>query len=190
MDKQTFNGWTNMGMLYTFARVQQVPDKLLSTFMEIGKYSIGYCRATTNTPAEHGGNRNASFWAKSLGKGKSTFLRCVAELESLGLIKVHTGSQYMLNGGSYPNYYSIVFNQELQTKHKLFFTIVGTTNSPVTEPTPEPEFICPPVEDYFIINGQIALISDPLFAGKLAIATKNGIIPNPTVEQLTNHLRN
>jgi len=176
MNKPTnLNGWQNIGQLYQLSTLISVPDKLLSTYLIIGKFSLGYCRADTNVPADQGTNRNASYWAKQLGKGKSTFLRNIAELEAAGFITVHSGSNYRLDGGSYPNWYSIKYFPSIQTKHGIYFT---TNSSPVTitKPIHEPEPVeLPNPEHYTWLHN----IVRPLF-------DENGE-PNTTHDFLINH---
>jgi len=131
-------GYQNQGQLVNLSFLLEVPRELLSVYLLIGKYSLGYCRKDTNVPSDLGVNRNAKAWAEALNMGKSTFLRQISKLEQLNLIKVHKGSQYMLNGGSYPNYYSIVFKTELQIKHHIFFNTSGLPSKrkdKVTKPT-------------------------------------------------------
>lgn len=98
-----------------------VYDKVV--LLAIARYSIGYCRATTNVPEGKGTNRNAKSWADQLSISKSSFLRSIKFLESIKLIKIHKGSQYMSNGGSFPDYYSLVFDPEFQRKHHIYFNL-------------------------------------------------------------------
>ena len=91
--------------------------------LAIARYSIGYCRATTNIPEGKGTNRNSKAWADQLCMSKSSFLRSIKFLESIKLIRIHKGSQYMSNGGSFPDYYSLVFDVELQRKHHIYFNL-------------------------------------------------------------------
>jgi len=128
MNTNELNGRHNMGMLYDYMELLAIPEQLRATYQAVGRRSIGYCRSNTNTSAEYGGNRNASTWAKSLSKSKATFLRNIAALEELGLITVHKGSQYRMDGGSYPNYYSINFDTALQTKHNIYFNLAGVSS--------------------------------------------------------------
>jgi hypothetical protein len=135
------SGWKNMGVLYDYMFIVNVPRKLRETYQEIGRRSFGYCRKNTNTPEELGGNKNSSYWAKTIGIGKSTFLAHIKELAKLNLITIHKGSQYRLDGGSYPDYYSINFNTTLQKKYNLFFNLSGIgTKATTKELNPENYF--------------------------------------------------
>lgn len=102
--------------------------------LAIARYSIGYCRATTNVPEGKGTNRNAKSWADQLNISKSSFLRSIKFLESLGLIRIHRGSQYRSDGGSFPDYYSLVFDGEFQRKHHIYFDI-GFSTENIPDPT-------------------------------------------------------
>jgi len=98
-------------------------------YLIIGRYSLGYCRPNTNVPADKGYNRNTKAWADSIGISKSSFIRAIKSLSERNLIAVHKGSQFRADGGSYPNYYSIVFYPELQIKHNIYFNTGGLPNS-------------------------------------------------------------
>jgi hypothetical protein len=123
------NGYQNMGMLLHYANVLAVDWKLMTVFVGIAKYSIGYCRPTTNVPLTVGKpNPTRNQWAKSLRISESKFKRDVATLAELKLVTIHTGSNYRTGGGSYADYYSINFNAELQTKHNIYFNLSGVSS--------------------------------------------------------------
>ena len=121
-----FTGRTNIGTLYDYALILKIKDNLISTYMAIGRRSLGYCRATTKIPKEiNMSDFTVGQWANSIGIGRDKFMKNIKKLSEQNLIRVHTGSNYRQDGGSYPNYYSIVFDADTQKKHKLFFNIGG-----------------------------------------------------------------
>lgn len=147
-------GDTNMGNLYRLMSIHSdmtVYEQAL--YLAVGRYSLGYCRPSTNVPSEHGTNRNSKAWADSLGMSKSAFLKAKKSLEARKLIKVHTGSLFRQDGGSYPDYYSIVFQPELQKKHHIYFNTSGI--KPKEAPKQEAN-----IEDYFVFHDVINLIRD------------------------------
>lgn len=122
---ENLNGYHNLGQYQVM--MEKLPHNLSvydrTVLLAIARYSIGYCRATTNVPEGKGTNRNSKAWADQLCMSKSSFLRSIKFLESINLIKIHKGSQYMSNGGSFPDYYSLVFDVEFQRKHHIYFNL-------------------------------------------------------------------
>lgn len=121
------NGKHNMGSLYDLSGLLEFPT-LTERFiyLEIGRFSFGYCRPSTNVPSGKGFNRNASAWAKQLNISKPTFLNAIKSLVSKGYITVHRGSTFRKDGGQYPDYYSIKLHTKLQTENKIYFNLSGT----------------------------------------------------------------
>ena len=162
--------------------LHKVESKHERVFMAIARYSLGYCRATTNVPEGLGHNRNAQAWADGLGISKGKFLNSVKALESAKLIKIHRGSQYMTNGGSFPDYYSLVFYPELQIKNHIYFNLDGVNNSST-----------PDTSKYFVDeNGAIAATytnGKPSLEWKRYCSRVDNIVTtHPSLEDLTNHL--
>ena len=178
-------GNSNIGNLYRYIQFFELSVYEQVTIMAIGRYSIGYCRPTTNVPSDKGHNRNSKAWADSIGISKTSFLNAVKSLAAKQLLVVHTGSNFRLNGGSYPDYYSIKFNPDLQKQHKVFFNL-GTIDE--LEQAHQPEFVCPPTTDYILQNGRIVAISS-IAPDKLKLLAERNMLVHPTVEQLTNHLK-
>lgn len=179
-----------MGMLLRYIQLKEPTLSLYNraVILSIAQYSIGYCRPTTKVPADLGYDRNSQTWADNIGISKSTFLRSIKELSSLNLIKVHKGSLYRTDGGSYPDYYSIIFDTELQTKYSLFFNISGVSKLPKYSKPPQPKLLpLPPVTDYMVLNGRITLLSqrDP---GQYETLVNRGLLAHPDKEQLLAHL--
>ena len=150
--------------------------------LAIARYSIGYCRATTNVPEGKGYNRNSKAWADTLGISKTSFLRSIKKLNAMKLIKIHRGSQYMTNGGSFPDYYSLVFYPELQIKNHIYFNLDGVNNSST-----------PDTSKYFVDeNGAIAATytnGKPSLEWKRYCSRVDNIVTtHPSLEDLTNHL--
>ena len=161
----------------------------LMVINKIAYYSIGYCRSTTNVPTDKGQNRNAQAWADDLGISKKSFLRSVKELTELKLLKVHKGSLYRADGGSYPDYYSITFDKEVQIKHNLYFNVNGVVDKQTTKKSSKPEPILllplPDVTGFVQINRTIydlANVDDPEFYSRKANNT------HPTPYDLWKHL--
>ena len=128
----TNSGYTNLGVLHHYLSRKDIPPNLKHILMVFGEWSLGRLRATTNTPDGYGSNRTLTQWAKLMHIGKSTLVRGIKQASELGVLKVHKGSNYRQDGGSYPDYYSIVFDKELQIKHKLFFNVSGISKEKFT----------------------------------------------------------
>ena len=118
----------NIANIYLLSKLLDMTPVEKIVFLSIGEYSLGYKRKTTNIPSNIGINKNANSWAKDLGISKPTFLRAIKSLASKKYIQIHNGSQRRENGGSYPDYYSIIFQKDLQKKHKIFFNISNDDN--------------------------------------------------------------
>lgn len=158
-----------------------VYDKVV--LLAIARYSIGYCRATTNVPENKGANRNSKAWADQLCISKSSFLRSIKFLESIKLIKIHKGSQYMSNGGSFPDYYSLVFDQEFQRKHNIYFNLKAD-NAINLNIDPKHYF----VDDYGNIN-LLELKGKPTIEWKRHCDhSKDAKLVHPTMDQLLIYL--
>jgi len=185
-------GYTNLGMLQKLMKLTphnlSIYDRAVLT--EIGNYSIGYCRPTTNVPDGLGHNRNASDWAKSIGISKTIFLRSIKYLQSINLLHVHEGSVYRADGGSYPNYYSIVFDKAFQTKHNLFFNVSGKSHTkPSQSAKPEPVLVeLPDVSDYFIYGKHVYSVSNPDTAATRDTLISRNLFVYPTASELYKHL--
>lgn len=175
---ESTNSWQHLGrvFLWVLGKLQGNEQVL---YMTIARKCIGYSQYTTDYVSYES-------LSNLTGISLATVKRIIPKLiESRYIIKLATNK--IANTGKLPYKYQL--NMKLAGFPSLGNNLHDCRIDEVT-PTPEPEFVLPPLTDYFIINGQIALISDPLFARKLAIATKDGIVPNPTAEQLTNYLRN
>lgn len=110
--------------------------------------------------------------------------RIVPKLIASGFI-IKVATNQISYAGKLPYKYQL--NMKLAEFPSLGNLHSNRIDSPVTEPTPEPEFICPPVEDYFIQGSAIRLLSeDP---ERVELLTSRGLLEYPTVEQLTNHLK-
>ena len=125
----------NIANVYLLSNKLELTPVEKIIFLAVGEYSLGYKRKTTNIPSNIGINKNANSWAKQLGISKPTFLRAIKSLEAKEYIKIHSGSQHRQNGGSYPDYYSIIFQKELQKRHKIFFDL-SEENKDTTEIEP------------------------------------------------------
>jgi flagellar hook protein FlgE len=193
------NGYQNMGMFLKLLDQKKVPTKLWAVAIAIAQRSIGYCRATTNTKDEHGGNRTTGQWANGLDVSKPSFIAHKKELAELGIIKIHKGSQYRNAGGSYSDYYSIIFDREFNIKHKLYFNVGGVKSTKAEVDTEEPQDSEDlNVKDYFINRG--GEIHKIYINGKTSMAWKlymSGLPDGdkvdfeaitPTVEELQKHL--
>jgi len=191
LNQQKLTGDTNIGNLYRFMLLHKDLTIYEQTvFMSIGRYSLGYCRISTNVPSDRGYNRNSKAWADALNISKTSFLKAVKSLVEKGLITIHTGSNYRKDGGSYPDYYSIKFNKELQVKHHIYFNTNGIKDLIDNNTNPvEPEFVCPPIESYFVHGKSILDIANPNHQQKYELLSKSGKLVHPTIEQLTNHLK-
>ena len=177
-ESSNLNGYQNMGMAINYFYALGADTKLLAVFIGIAKYSVGYCRATTNVPLSTGRlNSTSGQWAKSINVSLSKFKRDLAELVKLGILRVHQGSNYRAGGGSYANYYSIIFNPTLQKAKGIYFNLTGVA-SKSTNPA-----------NYFLNEaGEPELLYTPgttttTKAWKAHVAA-GGVLTNPTQEQL------
>ena len=182
---ENLNGYHNLGqyqvLMEKLPHDLSVYDKVV--LLAIARYSIGYCRATTNVPEGKGTNRNSKAWADQLCMSKSSFLRSIKFLESIKLIRIHKGSQYMSNGGSFPDYYSLVFDAEFQRKHHIYFNLKNDNTAALNLDTKQ-YF----VNDYGTIN-LLKLNGKPTIEWKHHCDhSKEAKLVHPTMDQLLIYL--
>ncbi len=189
-------GDSNIGGLYRLMLLQKgltVYEQVV--YMTIGRYSLGYCRKNTNVPADKGYNRNSKAWATDMGISKTSFLRAVKSLAERKLITVHSGSAYRKDGGSYPDYYSIKYDGDLQKKHGIYFNADGVKSSKanatvVTKHEPEP-IVLPNPEHYTWLHNIIRPLFDengePNTTHDFLIGHSTLSIDHPTQDELNKH---
>lgn len=175
-ESTTANGWQALGklLLWSFGKLQG-NDHLV--YMAIARKCVGYYQYTTEL-------LSYSELSNLTGVSVRSIERIVPKLIASGFI-IKVATNQISYAGKLPYKYQL--NMRLEGFPSLGNLHSNRIDSIVTEPTPEPEFICPPVEDYFIHGSVIRLISDD--PDKVELLTSRGLLEHPTVEQLTNHLR-
>lgn len=129
-EKQSSNGWQNIGICKKFAR-KNVPAKLRTVWMELVEDSFGYCKKTTRQMTQ-------SQMAKEYGFTEKTLREQIKKLEELKLVRVIHSRHNPKGGGSeayayapeYPKGYGKIYiDEESKSQHNT--TIHGSES---TEP--------------------------------------------------------
>lgn len=103
------NGWQNIGICYAMAS-EKIKPKYRDTYLQIIKYSFGYCQSKTN-------RYTLEEWSKKTNISKSTLIRHIKWLEDNEYIKIITYSDYTKGGGSKPNQYAPIFPYKIDKKY-------------------------------------------------------------------------
>ena len=91
-EKQSSNGWQNIGICKKFAR-KKVPAKLRTVWMELVEDSFGYCERNTKQMTQ-------SQMAKEYGFTEKTLREQIKKLEELGLVDIIHSRHNPKGGGS------------------------------------------------------------------------------------------
>ena len=100
-EKQSSNGWQNVGICFDFAR-SRVPVKLQLMYMNIARDSFGYLKKRTNRMSQ-------TEMSKRYGLTRQTISEQIKKLEALGLIKVIGQNNFIEGGGSEACAYALDF---------------------------------------------------------------------------------
>jgi len=109
MSQISNNGWQNIGICYIMAS-EKIEPKYRDTYLQIIKYSFGYCQSKTN-------KYTLEEWNKKTNISKSTLIRHIRWLEENKYIKVITYKSYIKGGGSKPNVYAPTFPYKINKKY-------------------------------------------------------------------------
>ena len=100
-EKQSSNGWQNVGICFDFARAK-VPVKLQLMYMNIARDSFGYLKKRTSRMSQ-------TEMSKRYGLTRQTISEQIKKLEALGLIKVIGQNNFIEGGGSEACAYALDF---------------------------------------------------------------------------------
>lgn len=168
------NGWQAMGKVTNWV-LTKLTGADLHIYLTIAKYTIGYYQSTSDF-------LSYSDISDFTGLSKRTIERSVPYLiEQQYIIRVATNQ--------------IAYAGKLPYKYQLNFKLpgfppLGKLRSSKAEAftKQQPEFTCPPTADYILQNGRIVAISS-IAPDKLKLLAERNMLVHPTIEQLTNHLK-
>jgi len=103
------NGWQNVGICYDMAS-NEINSKYRDTYLQIVKYSFGYCQSNTN-------RYTLEEWSKKTNISKSTLIRHIKWLIKNNFIKVITHKGFIKGGGSKPYAYEPIFPYKIDKKY-------------------------------------------------------------------------
>jgi hypothetical protein len=91
-EKQSNNGWQNIGICKKFAR-KHIPAKLRTVWLELVEDSFGYCEKKTKQMTQ-------TQMAREYGYTEKTLREQIKKLEELGLVKIIHSRHNPKGGGS------------------------------------------------------------------------------------------
>lgn len=170
------NGWQAIGKVTNWA-LTKLTGADLHIYLAIARYTVGYYQSTSDFLSY----TDISEFTKL---SKRTVERSVTYLiEQQYIIRVSTNQ--------------IAYTGKLPYKYQLNFKLpgfpsLGKLRTSKTEAfiksSQESKFICPPVTDYLVQNGQISLMANTS-ADKIKLLADRNMLLHPTIDQLTSYLK-
>ena len=171
------NGWQNIGkvLIWSMGRLQ---GNQQTVYMAIVRKSVGYAQYTTEL-------LSYQYLANYTGLSIASIKRIVPELIAKQyIIKIATNQ--LTDTGKLPYKYQL--NMKLPDFPSLG-KLRKHRDEPIGNKPTEPTFVCPPVESYFVHGKSVLEIANPINQTKYDLLSNTDRLVHPTIEQLTNHLK-